>query len=90
MSKINDEPAFPWGNDVRGGMSLRDYFAVHVSITRDNLQSDLMKFVLNDTPPPPMTYKAALWDIEAEARIRYLKADAMLAARMERKRLEFV
>ena len=26
--KVNDGgPAFPWGGDVRGGMSLRDWFA---------------------------------------------------------------
>lgn len=99
MTTINDGgPAFPKTGRVSSenrrvedgqvGMTLRDYFAAHASITvdieADGCINDRLAWNLMDRKAPSWDsdYLAAreYW-AEAEARLRYMKADAMIAAR---------
>ena len=73
---------------VTQGMTLRDYFAAKADLSKDiekdgcieqRLAQELM-----ESPPPNWDneyLKARIWWLEAEMRLRYLKADAMLRAR---------
>ncbi len=61
--------------------TLRDYFAAHVSIGHGDdtdLTLSVAKQVMGSDPPTPGNLE---WWQEAEARLRYAKADAMLKAR---------
>lgn len=75
--KIQDGgPAFP--------LRLRDYFAAKLPISDELLDSALASGLMNGATPPNFRDGAiewASWWAEAEARYRYLKADAMLKVR---------
>ena len=66
-----------------GGMSLRDWFAAYAFVTAEDPHPTLAKAVMGTEVPnfseSPIT--ATIWWAEAEARLRYIKADAMIAAR---------
>lgn len=71
------------------GMSLRDYFAAKADI-RDDFDSDgcidqRLAVALMDGETPPNWdndyLEARVWWAKAESRLRYMKADAMIAAR---------
>ena len=88
MSEINDGgPAFPviWQNagpDL--GMSLRDYFAAQHRFDESGITTIQAEAVMGGKSPDWMTEShldCLKWWIEAEARIRFLAADAMLKAR---------
>jgi hypothetical protein len=82
-------PAFPCEGGPGGGlhshpgMSLRDWFAAHVSlIDSDGDCIDVFSMSsLIGRPAPSDAVELILWYAEAEAAIRYVKADAMLARR---------
>jgi hypothetical protein len=93
----NGGPAFPVTpeNEARmngsggKGISARDYFAAKADISKD-LEDDgciaerLALNLMDGSPMPAWDsdYLAArIWWAEAEARLRYMKADAMLKAR---------
>lgn len=87
MSKQNDGgPAFPacneaWNNDTMG-MSLRDYFATHLQMHPDAIGPRTAEAVMGEPLPvekDPLTLLK--WWANAEARLRYIHADAMLRAR---------
>lgn len=76
-------------NERSAGMSLRDYFAAKADISSD-IENDgcigqRLAVALMDGVYPPSwddDYLAArIWWITAESRLRYIKADAMLAER---------
>ena len=95
MSKQdNGGPAFPFVEpdtscNVNEGMTLRDYFAAKADISKDidddGCITPRLAFSLMECASPPSWddnyFEARLWWAEAEARLRYLKADAMLKAR---------
>lgn len=93
MSEIKDGgPAFPvpglQHDEEFNGMSLRDHFAatadLHGIIEHDGCIEQRLAVNLMGCQPPDWDteYIAAhVWWFEAEARIRYMKADAMLRAR---------
>lgn len=73
-----------------GGMALRDYFAANVPISALGMSRDHAIAVMGETPPriendddPAQHMKGLLWWSTAEAKLRYIRADAMLAARKE-------
>jgi hypothetical protein len=65
-------------------LTLRDYFAANVSVTRGEL-SDFARTqdAITNSPRPEDLTEAIAWDVAIEAQFRYLKADAMIAARTE-------
>lgn len=92
---VDGGPAFPqhgWTKDPEvlarmqqnGGMTLRDYFAVHSGIG-DEIPVSLAGALMHREPP---AYKDdpeanAIYWAEVRARLRYIDADAMLRARGE-------
>jgi hypothetical protein len=91
---INDGgPAFPnpalanescsFSSDVTG-MTLRDWFAGQQQITDEELGEAKAATIMGSKPPAwgPDTATACIeWWSAAEARLKYIKADAMIAAR---------
>ena len=90
MTKINTGgPAFPatenheyFGLADFKGMTLRDYAAFHA----DGLDEDADAKYAAVFNPDPKPYNAdylgwAKWFAKADARLRYIRADAMIAAR---------
>lgn len=84
----NGGPAFPvslpeWGDNGASGMTLRDHFAVSASYDDTDLPSTRVACdtLVGYPSPPDDTIAKAMWLARLEARIRYIKADAMLAAR---------
>lgn len=68
------------------GMSLRDYAAIHACIDgfleEDGLLSmSNAKGLMHPEECPKTAAEALAWWFEAEARLRFMKADAMLRAR---------
>jgi hypothetical protein len=69
-------------------MMLRDYMAIHADLSKD-IEDDgciarrLAIALMGGDPPNWDDYylDARLWWLEAESRLRYRKADAMLRAR---------
>lgn len=91
-TEINDGgPAFPspdwngsWaGPEANHGISTRDWFAGQASIGPDEPHADLAAGLMGSDVPnwqaDPVA--ASKWWAEAEAKLRFIKADAMLAAR---------
>ena len=90
-------PAFPQDDAAvnringTGGMSLRDYFAANMQLDPDEPSPYQAKCLMEEAPPqwPPydtttdyeQCRKCLDWWATAQAKLRYLKADAMLAAR---------
>ncbi len=69
-----------------GQPNLRDQFAANIAIDADDLCRRSAEALMGaPAPNPPATQEgwiaAMQWSAEAEARLRYLKADAMLKAR---------
>lgn len=69
------------------GMSLRDYFAATLVIDPEEPGKGRAMVLMKSAPPvattekPDASMEQMLWWMEAEARYRYAKADAMLKAR---------
>ena len=88
MSDIPNDggPAFPVGsigNAYMDGMSLRDWFAAHAIVT-DKLSATIAEELMGEKTPVWTTeteMARVVWWVQVEARLRYIKADAMLAAR---------
>ena len=86
MSKPKNEPAFPV-NSVADheftGATLRDYFATHTAIDHDEVGVRYAAAIVGRDMPDfaadPLG-NSAFW-AEYRARMRYIDADAMLAAR---------
>ena len=88
---INDGgPAFPHmmvtgHRDYAGGMSQRDWFATHYPTTE--LSESWAAVVMGEAPPKWETgneMNCMRWWLEADARVRFMHADAMLKAREAR------
>jgi len=81
MERRSDEPAFP--NKYNKGMTLRDYLAAHADIAGLEFPSvasaarTLGIDVVDETDTREMVYFAA----KVSAKLSYIYADAMLAAR---------
>jgi len=94
MTKINTGgPAFPsdciFENGVVAkkpfeGMTLRDYAAIH-DAGMDVDASDIFAAAFNPDPKPDKDdwLAWAKWFAKADARLRYIRADAMIAASAE-------
>lgn len=67
------------------GMTLRDYFASDIKYNSKNHFGLTMKAKekIMGKPCPSDEIESALWWMEFEAKIRYLKADLMLQERMK-------
>lgn len=85
MSKIEDGgPAFAYGNHDQGGaegMSLRDWFAGQVDGLSEDASPSYCEHLVGRPMPEGIGRSAFQWWAEADAAFRYMKADAMLAAR---------
>ena len=87
MSTINDGgPAFPVQDAAKWqahGMSLRDYFAIHADMGDvEELSRAWGEKLLGRANPGISDLVACLqWWAEYRATLRYMEADAMLAAR---------
>ena len=85
MSEIDDGgAAFPRDDFHHGipGMSLRDYAAIHDSgMNADAGTAYASAFNRDPHPRTGDTIGWAQWFAKADARLRYLRADAMIAAR---------
>ena len=86
MENDQSGPAFPSDSNQYGavlGMSLRDYFATHVAIDHGEVGVRYAVAVVGRDMPDfaanPLG-NSAFW-AEYRARMRYIEADAMLAAR---------
>jgi hypothetical protein len=91
--EIGADGTIQWLN-LNQGMSLRDYFAANYKVAHDSdgdiqgASQDVIGAVV-DIPYPPMdennkskTWQDRVrWQIQAEAKLQYMHADAMLAAR---------
>ena len=90
--KINTGgPAFPatenheyFGLADFQGMTLRDYAAIHADGLDEDTVSDYAATFNRDPTPETGDYLGwAKWFAKADARLRYIRADAMIAARDE-------
>lgn len=69
------------------GMTLLDYFAIH---SKEQLEQDMnlhkVAKMAGMDPPPDIADEAAwfLWWTEAEARLRYIQAEAMIKEKRRR------
>lgn len=100
MENIYNPPAFP-GTDtvhpetferfepINQGISTRDYFATHANIEED-LSDAAYEAIMGEKAPigRESLFERLKWHAEAEAKYRFMKADAMLAARMKPKKEE--
>jgi len=84
-----EETAFPYAEiDGYGGviiqhlgMTLRDYFATHSSKEEVNYSTNqLLKLMGVETIPTGIIENMKFW-MEVDAKIKYMRADAMLKAR---------
>lgn len=90
-AEINDGgPAFPVqdASSYRAhGMSLRDYFAIHVKIEESDITMSGAETLIGRRHPVPEYGKAAdpvavaQFYSDVEAALRYMRADSMLKAR---------
>lgn len=96
MTEIKDgEPAFAAmgigaSDDVyhETGMSLRDYAAIHADLDKLEFATldSLLEFVGADAPQHDLTMGELIeLSAKAAAKVRYAYADAMIAAREERR-----
>jgi hypothetical protein len=81
-------PAFAHGDPTNGGdpgMSLRDWFATHERLEVDTVTPELAAVLMGEPGPTGAMpiLRRAMWWAEAEARYKYLRADAMLKVRAE-------
>ena len=93
MTKINTGgPAFPGPCFSEGGhhtghamgMTLRDYAAIHADGLDDEADASYAAVFNPDPQPDNGDYLGwAKWLAKADARMRYIQADAMIAARDE-------
>lgn len=95
MKSRNGGPAFPSSHtDANSkeavwhpGMTVRDQFAMHEPVpTSEELTIELAEHLMGSKLPSRLWGKAtpvqvAIWWAEADARYRYMRADAMLKAR---------
>lgn len=86
MTEINDGgPAFPTvaGHTVYShGMLLRDWFASQERLGENDVTISMAEKLMGEKVPTGEYGIATMqWWAEAEARYKYLRADAMLAAR---------
>lgn len=65
------------------GMTLRDYFAAKEPIGEDTVTPELATNLMGTPTPTGGIVERAKWWAEAEARYKYLRADAMLKVRAE-------
>ena len=84
MNREDGGSAFPEpGHSQCGGMSLRDYFAAHAAIDHDEVGVRYAAAIVGRDMPDfagdPLG-NSTFW-AEYRARMRYIEADAMLAAR---------
>lgn len=87
MSKINDGgPALPHDGQANytGGMTLRDYFAIHADIgpgpgMSAKAEEEFVGWKQPSFSTDPINH--ARWWAEYRAKLRYIEADAMLAGR---------
>jgi len=82
----NGGPAFPietTSTPYAPGMSLRDWFAAHWTVDAEAISVAVAEELMGSIMPNGVGSLSARikWFAEAEARYRYLCADAMLAAR---------
>lgn len=93
-NKKDGGPAFPCPSDDAytrdmTGMSLRDYFAAHETLSDLELPESAFPFELlvelAGPMPPGMEYEntieKAIWDSKWRSALKYMRADAMLKAR---------
>lgn len=81
-NKPNDGgPAFPVmaGGALHDGASLRDYFAAKSKC--DELSRSDAQLIMGSAPPEADSIQHIIWWADAEAKYKYILADAMLAAR---------
>jgi len=92
MSKIiTGGPAFPatetheyFGDQDHIGMTLRDYAAIHADGLDEDTVADYASTFNRDPKPETGDYLGwAKWFAKADSRLRYIRADAMIAARDE-------
>lgn len=90
MNEQNDGgPAFPrtvqsWNGHLTpcDGMSLRDYFAGQTEgLHEDATANYASRFNRDEQPPKDDLFAWAVWFAKADATLRYIRADAMIAAR---------
>lgn len=95
MASCNGGPAFPCPIDCKEaemGATLRDYFAIHAKLDEDDFPDSIgaNSVVAGFEPPKDKngSYRSTedpigwlKWCATLEAKIRYIKADAMLAER---------
>ena len=84
MSKDTGGPAFPTPRYARGdryslGMTLRDYFAVHMDTT--GIPVSVGEALIGEFPACGTPEQKQDWHARADAAYRYHRADAMLAER---------
>jgi hypothetical protein len=100
MSTTNTEPAFPVPDSHHAdgqvqyghnGMSLRDWFAGQYQVWRGDegallgyANSTLADMTGIQLPSPQTGQSLLLWELQVEARLKSLHADAMLAERNRR------
>ena len=92
MTKSDGGPAFarsaawspgyqPTVSSSQKGMTLRDFLAASVSFVEDDFPNTLFaEQLLGKTSPEDTAGRFEFW-LDVEAKIRYMKADAMLKAR---------
>lgn len=90
-AEAGDQPAFPvqaseyGGHGAAFGMTLRDYFAAHTAEVSDEIGIQYAEKIVGRKMPDfaalPLD-NAAFW-AEYRAIMRYIEADAMLAARVK-------
>ena len=77
------------GGQMTANLTVRDWFAAQADIPRDAQYNTIdlaVATAIMGSAPPPFNEGAqtwAGWMIEAEARIRYAKADAMMKVRSQ-------
>jgi hypothetical protein len=99
MENIDNPPVFPdpmrsaeqsilnqSPHELPTGLSLRDYIAIHTNVEED-LAESVYEVIMGGKAPigKDSLFERVKWHAEAEAKYRYMKADAMLKARKETK-----
>lgn len=65
------------GNEF--GLTKREYFAAHVHLTEDEVSYGRAKFIMGSEPPNDVAENRKWW-FAAEAKLRVMKADALIEA----------